>query len=255
MWKPNQRGLVLIASVMLIIFVSISVLGVSVFIINKLTINNSDLIKTQTVYLAQGGLNRAVYDFRFHDIAANGYFSLGKTTIDAQNSFTLSATAADLLMVNTATAALANSNRDIVNLIMQNAANSTLTITRMIVSWNNTQHLRRIDVSGTVVWTGNVAVSPATAILSPTVTLNSTLTTTPITRIRFGGSMSGATVSVQFVMSDASTRTVTVYQTPALNNNIFTVTSKGEITGSTIVRTLQADYNALTGKISPLQEK
>jgi len=244
--KTNS-GIALIASVMLIVFASIAILSITVFIIQRLTQNVAKQRSASAIDLAHAGIQNALYFYRFRDLMGNGYFTLGQTNIDADNYFVLSDAAGELLMVNTSTAALGGaSNRDLLNLSIQNATNSqTVTINRMVVSWNNARTLRRIRINGAVVWSGTLT-SPANADIT-NFTLNTTPTIYPINELRFSGNMTGATISIQFVMTDGSIRNLTVF--PASNNNVVTVTSTGWTTGSNIFRTIKADYNALTARI------
>jgi len=232
---------------MLIVFVSIAVLGVTVFIVEKLRQFDAEQVSARCIYSAQAGIHQAIYFFRLRDLAANGSFSLGQTNIDAGNFFTVGGTAADLLMVNTSTATTGGSgNRDFLNLRIQNATNSqTINIDRMVVTWNNTRSLRTIRINGSNVWTGN-AVSPANADIT-NFTLNTTPTIYSIDFLRFSGGMAGATINIQFVMTDGTSRSLTVL--PASQNYNFTVKSTGKTAGSNIYRTIQSDYNALTARI------
>ncbi len=256
----KKRGIALIASVMLIVFVSIAVLSVTIFIVQRLSELDAKRIYTNSIYLAQAGVHQALYDFRFHDIGAGtGYFTLGTTPIDANNSFTLTATAADRLMVNTAAANL-NNNKDVTGLTIQNASNSlpSITITSMIVSWSNNRKLTKISINGSNVWTGNAAGPSVNAVFTNACqcfTLNTTPSIYLINFIRFSGNMSADTISVQFVMTDGSTtQNMQVFPIPVPATNNFTVRSKGSMTGSPIFRTIQADYNAITAKIFNYKE-
>lgn len=247
----NNKGLTLATSIILIVFASTAVLSVTTFIIQRLSQTEAKRARTKTIYLAQAGINNAIYFYRFRDIPANGYFSLGQTNVDAGSYFVLGATPADLLMVNTATAVLTNNSSRLRNVTIQNATNSnTIVIDRMIVSWQgvpSTRRLTRMNINGRTLWTGTAA-SPANANLSPNFTLNTTPSSYPITELRFNGNMTGATISARFIMTDGSlTNTIQVY--PASLNFNFTVKAAGKTTGSAIYRTIRADYNALTNKI------
>ena len=246
-YRPrNTWGMALMASIMLIVFASIAVLGVTTFIVSKLSSMEANRIASGCVNLAEGGVHQAVYNFRFHDLSANGYFSLGRTNVDANNYLVLGGTAGDLLMVNTVTVVLSPNEKDLINLSIKNATNSkTITIDRMIVSWNNAMNLTQIRINNSNVWSGNLT-SPANADIT-NFTLDSTPTIYSIDRLRFNAKMTGATITVQFVMTDGATKTLTVY--PASANYNFTVKSTGKTTGFNIYRTIQADYNASTARI------
>jgi hypothetical protein len=256
----RSSGMTLVAALMLIVFVTYAVFGVTVFIVQRLSRAGVDEVNMQSSYLAQAGIQSALYQFRYKDISANGYFSLGRTDIDADNSFTLGANAADLLMVRTngsylypSTGALASRYRYLYGLAIQNATNSNtvpVVIDRMIVTWNNSVRLRTIRINNSNVWTGNVS-SPADCNIT-----NFTLNTTPsiynVNYLYFYGNMTGSTINITFMMTDGSSKQVTVF--PASANYNLTVKSTGKTSGSNIYRTLQADYNALTGKITKLDE-
>ena len=248
----GKKGLTLVASIMLIVFASIAVLGVTTFIVERFRQYNVDQLGAKCIYLAQAGVNNAAYFFRLHDAAANGYFTLGQTNLNAQNFFILGSSAADALMVNTSVSALGGTkSRDSLGLTIQNAVNSkTITIDRMVVTWNSSATLTAISINGASVWTGN-ASSPANADIT-NFTLNTTPTIYSVNYIRFSGTMTGATISVQFIMTDGSSKTLTVY--PASQNYNFTVKATGQTSNSNIYRTIQAVYNALTAKIIDCDE-
>jgi hypothetical protein len=245
---------------MLIVFVAISVSGVTFFIIQRLSSSAQDEISTQCVYLAQSGVHNALYWFRYHDLSANGYFSLGQTNIDANNFFVIGANAADLLMANTNAARLSPTSgpqgqrrRNLIGLTIQNATNSPappVTVDRMIVTWNNSRRLQTIRINGNTLWSGN-ASTPANCNIT-----NFTLNTTPsiynINYLNFNGDMNGTSISITFQMIDSSSKTVAVY--PASANSVFTLKSTGKTTGSNMYRTTQIDYNALTGKIRNMDD-
>lgn len=249
----KHSGMVLMTSVMLIVFVSIAVLGTATFVVSRIKQVESQRISAETVYLAQAGIHQALYDFRFHRLIGNGYFSSGQMNLDATRFFVLGATDADLLMVDTSTADLGGgANKDIINLQIQNATNShTITIDRMGVTWDNSVHLRSIRINGSNLWSGNQG-SPVDADLSPNVTLNTTPSIYQIDRLRFQNDMSGVMATVQFWMTDGSSKTVTIY--PASSHNDFNIIAMGKTTVSNIYRTMQVTYNSLTGHIIDSQE-
>jgi len=248
---------------MLIVFVSIAVLGVTAFIIQRLLENTSNQTNTQCIYLAQAGIHDAIYWYRFRDSPpGNGYFSLGQTNIDANNFFVLGGTASDLLMVDTSGSSIGpltgppgQRYRQLLGLNIQNATNSkAITIDRMLVTWDNSKKLRTIRIHGSDVWTGNDS-SPYNADIED-FTLDTVLPACSIDYLEFNGDMSDVTIiSIEFRMTDGTSKTLTVYSVPVPPQNYsFTVKATGKTTGSGIYRTIQADYNALTGKITNYYE-
>ncbi len=251
----DRKGIALFAVLMAVIFTSFAVLGVTTFIIQ--TLSRSSVIRTQTkcIYLAQAGIQNAIYFFRFHKLTGNGYFTLGQANIDSNNSFVVGADAGGLLIVDASNARLSHGRADLVGLTIQNATDSqTITIDRMIVTFTGSsgRRLQQIRINGSIVfnrWSG--LRSPANADIS-----NYTLRPSArynINFLHFNRSMSESTIGIQFVMTDGSTKTVAVYP-PSVNSNVVTIKSTGKTAKSSIYRTLQADYNPLTGVITGYKE-
>jgi len=170
--------------------------------------------------------------------------------VDANRFFVLGATGADLLIVDTSLSrATGPGRRNVSGLRIQNATNSkTITIDRMIVTWNTNARLNAINIDGSQLWSGNVD-SPADADLSPDFTLNATPRPRryAINSIQFNQDISGAAISVRFMMTDGSFKDVTVF--PDSEHANFTVKSTGKMNGSNIYRTVEEEYNSLTGNI------
>ncbi len=250
----RRQGIALVSVVMLIVFATIAVVGVVAFIAQRLREQEPEAVYVRTIYLAQAGVHNAAYFFRFHDSSANGYFTLGTTNIDANNSFVLSATAANLLMVNTSATVLTNANARVNGWTIQNATNSnTITIATMTVSWSGVagRTLSSIFLNNTSVWSVGGGTSGSTFNITD-FTLDATPTIYSNNTLRFSGNMTGATVNVTFNMTDGSSQALTMF--PASSNNKFTVTSKGLTTGSTLFRSIQATYNAVNATITAYQE-
>jgi hypothetical protein len=244
----TKKGLALIAAIMLITFVSIAVLGVTTFIVQWFAQLNADQLSSKCLYLAQAGIQDAIYKVRstYNPPATNGSFTLGLNTVDPGETYRRGGTAADLLMVDTS--AGAPSGQDFTGLHIQNVTSSVspaVTIDRMVVTWvkgGTARTLQSIRFNGSNVWTGNLS-SPANADLIPNYTLN-TANTVNINRLRFNNNLNLlSSMTIQFVMTDGSTKTVNVF--PAFNNCVFTIKSTGKVSGSSIYRTLEADYNLM----------
>ena len=258
--QNNRSGMTLVAALMLVVFVAIAVSGVTFFIIQRLSSSAQDEAATRCIYAAQAGVHNALYWFRYHDLSSNGYFSLGQTNIDANNFFVIGANAAGLLMVNTSAAALSPTSgpsgqrrRNLIGLTIQNATDSQdlpVAIDRMTVSWNNSRRLQTIRIDDDTLWSGN-ASSPANCNITD-FPLDNDPGIFNIDYLIFNGNMNGSSISITFQMTDGSSKTVAVY--PASANNVFTLTSTGKATGSNIYRTIQIDYNAVSGKIKSMDE-
>ncbi|MEA3560848.1 MAG: hypothetical protein U9R31_03660 [Candidatus Omnitrophota bacterium] len=239
---------------MLIVFAGIAVVGVTTFIIQRLSQNEVDRIRTKCIYTARGGINEAIYSYRFHDLTGNGYFSLGRFNIGTDNFFVLGGTQADLLMVNTSESFRFKDEQFglLKGLTVQNATSSkAITIDRLIVTWDTGVMLLEIWINGSKVWgEGEEGKrSPADCDIDDFI-----LDTTPVVidPLVFHGSISGTTINIEFVMKNGSTKGLTVF--PKSQNYSFTVKSTGKTTNSNIYRTIRADYNALTSKITNYSE-
>ncbi|MFA5260843.1 MAG: hypothetical protein WC450_06415 [Candidatus Omnitrophota bacterium] len=88
-------------TVLLIIVASVSIYGITVFIVERLAASPTRAAHLETVYLAQAGIHQALYDFRSHDLAGGGYFSLGQTDVDSSRFFVIGGNQSDLLLVDT----------------------------------------------------------------------------------------------------------------------------------------------------------
>jgi hypothetical protein len=249
----QKKGLALIAAIMLIVFVSIAVLGLTVFIVQWFSQINSEQASLKCLYLAQAGIHDAIFEVRSSHFPSftNGSFSLGQITVEPGETYHRGGTAADLLMVDTSDTS--QGGTDVEDLRIQKATNSaspTVSIDRMVVTWSKSgqsRSLQSIRIAGSNRWTGNLS-SPANADLPVNYTLTGTATVS-VDRLRFSASMNGLnSMSIQFVMTDGSTKTVSVY--PDSNNCVFTIKSTGRVSGSSIYRTIAADYNLMPDSYS-----
>ncbi len=102
----NNKGITLAASIILLVFVSVSVLGVTTFIVQRFLQVRSKLLWMQSLYLAQAGIHSALYNFRYNDSIGTGFFTFGQTNVDTANYFVVGGTDADPLMVDTSQAYL-----------------------------------------------------------------------------------------------------------------------------------------------------
>lgn len=234
---------------MFIIFTSLAVLGVTTFIVQALSRSPVILTQTMSTYLAQAGIHYAIYQYRF-----GGSFPSGQVNIDANNYFVLNVSGGATLSVDASVSSLADNGKDIVDVtIKNNSTTQSIIIDWMIVTWTGVsgRELRQIRIGqDTVFQSAHGESSPADADISDfTLSPN---TTYPINRLRFDGDMTGATVTVNFVMKDGSTTgDVQVYPANSSSSGgSYTILSTGKTTGSSIYRTIQAVYNSSTGKIT-----
>ena len=259
MIKKN-KGLALIAAIMLIAFVSTAVLGLSVFIVGWYKQIDTAERQERCIYNAAAGINYALYQYRNSATLINGTFS-----IDANNNFTLSTLAsgggggaAASLVVDATGAYLGNNNRRLLGVTIRNSSSSAITINRMIVTWsisNRTMSLIRIN--GFNVWTGSANSSPADVnITNTTIPAN---TTRSINLIQFNSTMLNAVITLSFVMTDGTTTTAcTAWPTQGSvctqAATGLTIQSMGKTINSNQYRSVQAIYNTTTGNVSDYDE-
>jgi len=253
----NRKGMALVAIIILVIFVGLAVGGVTTFIAQRLIQVDTQQRDMRCRYNAQAGLHYALYQYR-----NTGTPFSGTVTIDSNNSARVStaggggAGAASGLVIDARTSSLASGNRNLVGITLSNSSASAITIDRMIITWTGNRTLQNIVINGITVWSGNIATSPANVNIA-----NFTLsagTSYPLTRIRWSGSMNGRTMTLQCVMTDATTTSVcTVYPPPASvcqTSSSLTIQSTGRTAGSGMYRTVQAAYNTSTGNVSDYEE-
>ncbi|MDD5691273.1 MAG: hypothetical protein PHC37_06235 [Candidatus Omnitrophica bacterium] len=253
----NKKGLALIVVIMLIVFVAICVLGISTFIVQWLEQLNADQINAKCLYLAQAGVQSALYNVRNIYISTYntlGYYATGLFTVDSGETYRLGGNAADFLMVYTSDTRAQGT--EFLGLYIQNATNSALpvvSIDRMVVTWTisgggggghwwwgSSATLQSIRIGGWDRWTGNLN-SPANADFITNYTLTGT-SAISVDRLRFSSSIQNlSSMSIEFVMTDGSSKTVAVY--PPSDTCQFTINSTGKVSGSSIYRTIRATYD------------
>lgn len=254
---PNKRGITLAATVLLILFASITTFGVTVFIVQRLSQTSVKQFTLRARYLAQAGIHQAVYQFRFRRAATGvGSFSLGATAVDAQNAFEVGGDDADFVMVDASEAMLAGTDSDTVsNLTLQNANDTVaVTIDRILVAWGDAprrRRLREIWINGMRVWRGDQS-SPVNANIRD-FALDATPSIYPGHYFRFNNNISAVShIDATYVMRDGSSRTLRVF--PASNELNFVVKASGQTGQSVIYKTVAARYNAVTGTIEDYKE-
>jgi len=255
----KRKGLALIAAIMLIVFISTAVLGLSVFIVGWYKQIDTKEKEARCIYNAMSGVNYSLYQYRNSALLTNGTFN-----IDANNSFTLSTVssgdggASVFLVVDATGAHLGSNNRRLLGVAIRNSSASSFGIDRMIVTWSiSNRTMSQIRINGNDVWTGSATSSPANVnIANTTIPAN---TTRDIDLIQFNSSMDSAIITLSFVMTDGTT-TSACTAWPAQGSTCtqaaaaLTIKSMGKTTGSNQYRSVQAIYNTTTGNISDYDE-
>lgn len=255
----NKEGLVLIAAVMLVIFVSIAVLGLSTFITSWYAQIDNSQRQERCIYNALAGVNYALYQYRNNETLTNGVFN-----IDTSNSFAVSTVteggssgAATALVLDATNAHLGNNNRRLLQVTIRNSSSTPVTIDRMIVTWDiSNRTMSQIRINNSTVWSGTATSGQTVNINNTTIPAN---TTRSIDLIQFNSNMSSATINLSFVMTDGNT-TSACKAWPVQGSvcvqlaSGLTIKSMGKTAGSGQYRSVQVVYNIASGNISDYDE-
>jgi len=255
----QKKGLALIAAIMLIVFVSAAVLGLSVFIVGWYSQINTADKEERCIYNAAAGINYALYQYRNSAALTNGTFN-----IDANNNFTVSTVASEgggaaaSLVVDATGAFLGSNNRRLQGVTISNSSASPIIIDRIIVTWSiSNRTMSQIRINGSTVWSGSANSSPANVnITNTTIPAN---TTRAVNLIQFNSSMSSAVITISFVMTDSTTTSACTLW-PAQGSVCtqastgLTIRSMGKTTGSNQYSSVEAIYNTATGNVSDYDE-
>lgn len=122
---------------------------------------------------------------------------------------TLGAPQANYLVVNTLGAILSPDSKEVIGITLQNSGPANITISSMTVSWTGVpanRRIREITIGGASVWSGNNNTGALEDITD--VTLISGALAIPLDSLRFSNTINGINISIDFNMSDGSTKTV-----------------------------------------------
>ena len=175
----KKKGLALIAVIIIILFVALSVLGVTGFIANRFLGFDVQQRLTRCLYNAQAGIQYAIYQYRN---SSTLYASGTTVAIDGNNSFRITSAsggdgggAASAIIVNATASTLTNSNRRVSNWTIRNNSASAVTINQVTVVWNKTpKTLTSFVVNGVTRWTCSISTPPAVFAVSITIPANTT---------------------------------------------------------------------------------
>lgn len=243
----QEKGLALIAAIMLIVFVSIAVLGLSVFIVGWYKQIDIAEREERCIYNASAGVHYALYQYRNSAALTNGTFNI---IGDANNNFTISTTS---LAVDASDAHLGNNNRRLLGVTIRNPSANPIIIDRVIVTWSiSNRTMSQIRINGSTVWTGSATSSPADVdINNTTIPAN---TTRSIDLIQFNSNMSNAIITLSFVIDGTATSACIAWPAQWFVCGGLTIKSMGKTIGSNQYRSVQATYNTTTGNISDYDE-
>ena len=219
----KDKGIALIAAIMLIMFVTTAVLGLSVFIVGWYEQIITEEREARCVYNAMAGVNYALYQYRLSSALTNG--TLAFPPLDTKNNFALttvlgsmgySGAAANLKIIYSATSLSGN---DIIGATLTNTSTTTSIILSQMVLYigSGTKTLSQVRINGSNVWTTSTSISTTPVTINITDVTIPANTTRALDRIRWSAAFGTTSVAyVRFIMSDGSSSPVcTVYPTRA----------------------------------------
>lgn len=248
-----RKSIVLIPMILLIVFVSISVLGLCFFILESSRKISADTSSTQSFYFAESGIQEALYWYR-----QQGYFSLGETVINP-GRYVLSADELGLLLVDERLVRLIIWGGFFYicdNLLLSNAADShPIVVEKAVVSWQGAEPntvLWRFQI-GSYFWNGGWgATSPVTCPINAVI--NYGKYRAALTFRRQLGTPLVSSITITFFMSDGTdTGPLLVYNNSGATQGKmdFRFTAQGlqDAAGGSISNSIEAEYDTLTGAI------
>jgi len=263
MYLQRHKGIALVAAVMLMVFATIAVFGVVTFITQRLTQQPTEEAFLKAIYLAQAGLNYAIYQYRSSATLYSGTVS----NIDGSGGYAVVATSsgggggsgqAALLSVDATGSYLGGSgSKDILGITLTNTSlSSSIRLDYFTISViGGSKTLSQININGSSVWTTNTSIGSTPVTLNMTDVTIPANTTRVVNFIRWTSGMSGRTVNLSFTMSDGNATTLCqVYPASPACSGTLSIKSMGQPAGSSVYRTVQATYDTASGTITSCTE-
>lgn len=257
----NKKGITLATAVILILFASAVALSTAVFIGQRFSQQSTEGIFTKVIYLAQAGLNYAIYQYR----NSATLFS-GTVNLDANNYAVVSTTGgggsgqAALLQINATGSYLGNANKNVLGITLNNTSlTSSITLAQVILYFGSgTTRFDQLRINAVNVYSTdtNIATTPVTMNMTDVVIPANTTRT--VNYVRWKNALAGTPLYMGFIMGDGTTTTMCqIYPAPTAicqSTGVLTIKSMGRTTGSNIYRTVQGTYNTSTGKVTSCSE-
>jgi len=256
----KNKGIALIAAIMLIVFVSIAVLGLSVFIVQWFKQIDVRARESRCIYNAYAGINYAIWNYKSNpSVLTNGTIS-----IDANNNFTVStvpsgggAGEAANLTINATGSGIDNKNKDIVGITLTNTSlTSSITLSQMIIYIDSgTKTLDKVRIHNSNVWSDKTSISTTPLTLNMDDVVIPPNTTRTVQYIRWKDDISADTVYWGFIMSDGTTASACqVYPASSSCGSSLNIKSMGKTAGSNQYRSVEATYNTILGNVTVYDE-
>jgi hypothetical protein len=197
----KEHGVVLIATVIVIIFVSIAAISVGVFLANRTRNIRSDSDYIKATSLAKAGLHHAVYHYR-----KDGFFQLGQTYL-SDGYFITSTDEANMLFFAEGTAGIEEDEIKF-SVDMGNFSESYITLDKIYFSWTPAtegEAVNQIKLGPDLVFTGKIGSGETEDIDDYEIETGDYREF----RIKFNTKIEWEEMTVTLIMGDASEKTFT----------------------------------------------
>lgn len=250
----NNRGIMLIGVIIIIVALSIVALGITTFLSEALRANAKDINQEKALYMAQSGIMQAIADYNKIGAGSGLWVSVENENVDDEFYFHLGEDT-NFLLVDASSPQI--DGQEYKRIPIQNINDTdSITVTDMVVSWTFGGNITEVTLAGSSVWTGTEA-SPASIDITDTAIASEASHSGDDDQIwEFSAAITGNIVCT-FIFSDGSQVKTYLLKDDLSGNNEFSITATGEVrSGSTVLarRTLTVTYDVGTNEITSWQE-
>ncbi|MFC1708650.1 hypothetical protein ACFL2J_01125 [Candidatus Omnitrophota bacterium] len=250
----NNKGIMLIGVIVIIVALSIAALGIATFLTEALRSNVINVNQKKALYMAQAGIMQAIADYNESGGGAGFWDSAQNENVGEEFYFHLGEDA-NFLLVDASAPQIDGQEYKRIHIKNINDTD-TITITDMVVSWTFVGNLTEVTLAGASVWTGT-ETSPASIDIADTALATEDEYLGDDDQIwEFSADISGDIICT-FIFSDGSQVKAYLLKDDLSGNSEFSITATGEIRSGTTVearRTLTASYDIGTSEITSWQE-
>lgn len=250
----NNKGIMLIGLIVIIVALSIVALGIATFLTESLRSNAVDINQEKALYMAQAGIMQAIADYNEAGAGAGLWDSVENENVDDEFYFHLGKDA-NFLLVDASGPQIDGQEYKRIPIKNINDTDS-ITITDLVVSWTFGGNLIEVTLAGSSVWTGT-ETSPASIDITNTALASEDEHSADDDQIwEFSSAISGDIICT-FIFSDGSQVKAYLLKDDLSGNSEFSITATGETRSGSKVearRTITASYDTATDEITSWQE-
>lgn len=248
----KNNGQILIITIILIMFATIMVIGISIFLAQILNLNIARANQSKAIYAAQAGAYKAIVDFQ----NVGAWSTETDTQISGNIYYSISASSSDFLRIDANSSKVLGGGRILRDIFIHNA-NTTddIILDTITITWDpdGGETLQKISFAlGVFEWTG-------TASSGTTITLPFTFVAGGDYNLELnwipGDNIRDATITAQLDFSDGSSRTVYLLISGEKGSDSLSITATGKVAAKdTWKRTINATYDVTSQEIMSWQE-